>query len=76
MKTNKNSVSQAKPNNELKGTEKIEIDNVLANAEGDPDEIILCVPGGRCYTRAELAALEKPVLPLFEMEGESDEAKS
>jgi hypothetical protein len=76
MKTNKKKAGQAKPNNELKGTEKHEINNAFANAEGDPEETILCVPGGKCYTRAEIAALEKPVIPPFEMEGESDDAES
>jgi hypothetical protein len=48
----------------------------IVGSDIDPDEIILCVPGGKCYTRAELEALETPAVSLFEMEGEDDDAES
>lgn len=76
MKTKKKRVSQAKPKEELKRAAKTAINYVSGDTIPDPDEIILCVPGGKCYTRAELEALETSAVSLFEMEGEDDDAES
>ena len=75
MKTKKESMNQAKPEEELKRTAKAAINNALAGAGADPDETVLCVPGGKCYTRAELEALEKSDMPLFEAEGDDSYAE-
>ena len=75
MKTKKKSISQAKPEEELKRTAKAAINNGLADADADPDETVLCVPGGKCYTRAELEALEKSDMPLFEAEGDNNDGE-
>ena len=75
MKTKKKSISQSKPEEELKRTAKAAINNALAGADADPDETVLCVPGGKCYTRAELAALETSDMPLFEAEGDDSHAE-
>ena len=74
MKTKKKSISQTKPEEELKRTAKAAINKALTDADADPDETVLCVPGGKCYTRAELETLEESDMPLFEAEGDNDHA--
>lgn len=44
--------------------------------ESNPQESVFCIPGGKCYSLAELKKQEKPEILKLDLDGEPGNAKS
>ncbi len=44
--------------------------------DSHPQGRVFCVPGGKCYTLDELKKLDRPPIPKFDLNGETNNAES
>jgi len=56
--------------------EELSAESQAQETDHDPQESVFCLPGGKCYTLDELKNLEKPIIPKFDLKGETGNAEN
>jgi len=56
--------------------EELSAESQIQGLDRHPQESVFCIPGGKCYTLDELKTLGKPIIPKFDLKGESGNAES